>query len=323
MIFQSIERILQTVLVLLIISFIAFLLVATLGDPLGLLLPPDATIAERRELIERLSLDQPFMVRFWDFLTGVLHGDFGISYRTQEEVARMIAERLPATLELALASLLITIVVGIPLGILCGVAPNSIMSRFVMFTSIAGITLPNFVVGIVLIAVFSTQLGLLPSFGRGETVELGWWKTGFLTLSGWRAIILPAFTLAAFQVTFVIRMLRTQLMEVGQSEHIRFARARGLSERQIWFSYAMRNALLPTITMLALQLGNVIAFSVVTESVFAWPGVGSLFLQSVQAADIPVIAMYLIFVGAVFMILNLIIELAYPFIDPRLKRKAS
>ncbi|MAC77252.1 MAG: ABC transporter permease [Rhodobacteraceae bacterium] len=323
MLLQSLERVLQTLLVLLIISFIAFMLVATLGDPLGLLLPPDATVAERQELIARLSLDQPILLRFWDFLTGVLHGDFGISYRTQDEVGLMIGERLPATLELAFASLLITIFVGLPLGILCGVAPNSLAARAVMFTSIAGITLPNFVVGIVLIAVFSTQLGWLPSFGRGDTVDLGWWKTGLLTLSGWRAIILPAITLAAFQVTFVIRMLRTQLMEVGQSEHIRFARARGLSERQIWFSYAMRNALLPTITMLALQLGNVIAFSVVTESVFAWPGLGSLFLQSVQAADIPVIAIYLIFVGTVFMVLNLIIELCYPLIDPRLKRKSS
>ena len=323
MLLQSLERVLQTLLVLLIISFIAFMLVATLGDPLGLLLPPDATVAERQELIARLSLAQPILLRFWDFLTGVLHGDFGISYRTQDEVGLMIGERLPATLELAFASLLITIFVGLPLGILCGVAPNSLAARAVMFTSIAGITLPNFVVGIVLIAVFSTQLGWLPSFGRGDTVDLGWWKTGLLTLSGWRAIILPAITLAAFQVTFVIRMLRTQLMEVGQSEHIRFARARGLSERQIWFSYAMRNALLPTITMLALQLGNVIAFSVVTESVFAWPGLGSLFLQSVQAADIPVIAIYLIFVGTVFMVLNLIIELCYPLIDPRLKRKSS
>lgn len=323
MLLQSLERVLQTLLVLLIISFIAFMLVATLGDPLGLLLPPDATVAERQELIARLSLDQPILLRFWDFLTGVLHGDFGISYRTQDEVGLMIGERLPATMELAFASLLITIFVGLPLGILCGVAPNSLAARTVMFSSIAGITLPNFVVGIVLIAVFSTQLGWLPSFGRGETVDLGWWETGLLTISGWRAIILPAITLAAFQVTFVIRMLRTQLMEVGQSEHIRFARARGLSERQIWFTYAMRNALLPTITMLALQLGNVIAFSVVTESVFAWPGLGSLFLQSVQAADIPVIAIYLIFVGAVFMILNLIIELCYPLIDPRLKRKSS
>ncbi|MCB8836223.1 ABC transporter permease [Aurantimonas sp. VKM B-3413] len=320
MIAYAFGRILQTLLVLLVISFIAFLLVATLGDPLGLLLPPEASLAERQELIMRLGLNEPLPSRFLHFLAGMLQGDFGLSYRTQEGVGAMIAARLPATIELAFASLLVTLAIGVPLGILCGVRPSSPLAKSVMLVSIAGITLPNFVVGVLLIAVFSVQLGWFPSFGRGETVELGGWTTGLLTLSGWQAIILPAITLAAFQVTFVIRMLRTQLLEVGQSEHIRFARARGLSERQVWLSYAMRNALLPTITMLALQLGNVIAFSVVTEGVFAWPGLGSLFLQSVQSADIPVIAIYLIFVGAVFMIINLAVELSYPLLDPRLRR---
>ncbi|MBP0614579.1 ABC transporter permease [Jiella mangrovi] len=320
MIIYTVGRILQTLLVLLVISFIAFLLVATLGDPLGILLPPEASLAERQELILRLGLDQPMLGRFLHFLWGMLHGDFGLSYRTQQGVGAMIAARLPATIELAFVSLLVTLFVGVPLGIVCGVKPNSVVSRGVMLVSIAGITLPNFVVGVLLIAIFSVQLGWFPSFGRGHTVDLGGWTTGLLTVSGWQAIILPAITLAAFQVTFVIRMLRTQLLEVGQSEHIRFARARGLSERTVWFSYAMRNALLPTITMLALQLGNVIAFSVVTEGVFAWPGLGSLFLQSVQSADIPVIAIYLIFVGAVFMIINLFVELSYPLLDPRLRK---
>lgn len=323
MILHASERILQTCLVLLVISLLAFLLVATLGDPLGLLLPPDASLAERAELTARLGLDQPLPVRFWGFLSGLLQGDFGLSYRTQEEVSSMIAARLPATLELAFVSLLITIGVGIPLGILCGTRPNSIAARTVMMGSLVGITLPNFVLGIALIAIFSVHFGLLPSFGRGETVALGGWETGLLTLSGWKALILPAITLASFQVTFMIRMLRTQLMEVGQSDHIRFARARGISEARVWFSYAMRNALLPVVTMLGLQFGNVIAFSVVTESVFAWPGIGSLFLQSVQAADIPVIAIYLILVGATFMIINLIVELSYPLIDPRLKRRGA
>ncbi|WP_048644906.1 ABC transporter permease [Nitratireductor soli] len=323
MILHAVERVLQTILVLLVISFVAFMLIATLGDPLGVLLPPDATMAERNALIARLSLDQPLMQRFLSFLGGIVQGDFGLSYRTQEEVGGMILERLPATAELAIASLVITILIAIPAGILCGVRPKALVSRVIMFVSIAGITLPNFVVGILLIAVFSVQLGWLPSFGRGQTVSIGGLETGLLTWSGWRAIILPAITLAAFQMTFVIRMLRTQLMEVGQSEHIRFARARGLSEARIWFVYAIRNALLPTVTMLGLQLGNIIAFSVVTESVFAWPGLGSLFLQSVQAADIPVIAIYLIFVGAVYMLINLAVELSYPLIDPRLKRRGA
>jgi len=323
MILNAVERILQTLLVLLAISFVAFMLIATLGDPLGLLLPPDATMAERTALIQRLNLDQPLLQRFLSFVSGLPQGDFGLSYRTQEDVGGMIAERLPATVELAFVSLLISIVIAVPAGILCGVRPKALVSRAIMFFSIAGITLPNFVIGILLIAIFSVQLGWFPSFGRGETVMVGGWETGLLTLSGWQAIILPAFTLASFQMTFVIRMLRTQLMEVGQSEHIRFARARGLSERRIWFVYAIRNALLPTVTMLGLQLGNIIAFSVVTESVFAWPGLGSLFLQSVQAADIPVIAIYLIFVGAVYMVINLAVELSYPLIDPRLKRRSA
>ncbi|MEJ1158409.1 ABC transporter permease [Prosthecomicrobium sp. N25] len=311
------SRVGQTLVVLLVISLIAFLLVANLGDPLAALLSADASQAERAALVRELQLDQPLAARFVGFLGKLLQGDFGLSYRTQEPVAKLIAERLPATLELAFVSLLITLFVGVPLGILCGVAPRSIPARLVMFASAAGVTLPNFVVGIALIAIFSVQMKLLPSFGRGETVQVGAWTTGLLTASGWRAIVLPAITLATFQSTFVIRLIRTQLMEVGLAEHIRFARARGLSEARIWGLYALKNTALPVITMLGLQLGNIIAFSVVTENVFAWPGLGTLFLQSVQAADVPVIAVYLIFVGAVFMVINLAVEIAYPLIDPR------
>ena len=317
------QRIVQTVIVLTAISFIAFLLLANLGDPLASLLTADATIADRQALIHALHLDQPMLVRFVAFFGGLLRGDFGLSYRTHEPVAQMIAERLPATAELAFASLLITIVVGVPAGIYCGVHPRSLFARAIMFVSIAGITLPNFVVGIALIAVFSVQLGWLPSFGRGDLVDLGGWHTGLLTVSGWRALLLPAVTLATFQVTFVIRMLRTQLMEVGQSEHIRFARARGLSNTRLWYVYALKNTLLPVITMLGLQLGNITAFSIVTEGVFAWPGIGSLFLQSIQAADMPVIAVYLILVGTIFMIINLAVEISYPLIDPRVLAERS
>ena len=311
------SRLAQTLVVLLAISLIAFLLVASLGDPLAALLTADSTIEDRLALTRALKLDQPLWTRFASFLWNLLQGDFGISYRTQEPVAKLIAERLPATLELALASLVITLLVGIPVGIHCGIHPASPLSRFFMLATTAGITLPNFVVGIALIAIFSVQLGALPSFGRGQVTLVGGWPTGLLTLSGWRSLILPAITLATFQMAFVVRLLRTQLMEVGLSEHIRFARARGLPERLIWYVYALRNTALPVITMLGLQLGNIIAFSVVTENVFAWPGLGTLFLQSIQAADIPVIAVYLIFVGAVFMLINLAVEIAYPLIDPR------
>jgi peptide/nickel transport system permease protein len=323
MLAYSAARILQTILVLTAISFVGFLLVANLGDPLASLLTPDATPADRAALVQALHLDEPFLSRFLNFFRGLLSGDFGISYRAHEPVAKLIAERLPATVELALASLVITLLVGTTAGVYCGVHPRSMLARLIMFMSIAGVTLPTFVVGIVLIAIFSVKLAWLPSFGRGDVVDLGYWTTGFLTASGWRAIILPAVTLSLFQVTFVIRMIRTQLMEVGQSEHIRFARARGLTEKRIWYVYALKNTLLPVITVLGLQLGNIIAFSVVTENVFAWPGLGSLFLQSIQAADMPVISIYLILIGAIFMLINLMVELSYPAIDARVLRRRS
>ncbi|MCP8938471.1 ABC transporter permease [Alsobacter sp. SYSU M60028] len=316
-------RIAQTVVVLLAIAFIGFLLVSNLGDPLASLLPPDATPQDRAALIATLHLDQPVAMRFLTFLKGLLVGDFGISYRSHEPVAALIWERLPATVELAFASLAITLLVGVPLGVYCGIRPRSALAKAVMFVSIAGVTLPTFVVGILLIAVFSVKLGLLPSFGRGQTVDLGFWKTGLLTASGWRALVLPAITLSLFQVTFVIRMIRTQLMEVGHSEFIRFARARGVEARRIWFVHALKNTLLPVITVLALQFGNIIAFSVVTENVFAWPGLGSLFLQSIQTADMPVISVYLIIIGAIFMMLNLLVELSYPLIDQRVLRERA
>src|SRR4051812_26757671 len=221
------SRILQTVVVLTAISFVGFLLVANLGDPLASLLTPDSTAADREALVRALHLEEPLLRRFFDFFRGLLNGDFGISSRAHEPVAKLIAERLPATVELALASLVITLVFGTTAGVYCGVHPNSWLSRLLMFLSIAGVTLPTFVVGIVLIGLFSVKLAWLPSFGRGDVVNLGYWTTGFLTASGWRALVLPAITLALFQVTFVIRILRTQLMEVGQSEHVRFARARG------------------------------------------------------------------------------------------------
>lgn len=313
----TLSRIVQTLIVLTAISFVGFSLVANLGDPLASLLTPDATAADREALIQALHLDEPLLRRFFNFFRGLLSGNFGISYRAHEPVAKLIGERLPATVELAFVSLLITLLFGTTAGVYCGVHPKSWLARLLMFLSIAGVTLPTFVVGIVLIGLFSVKLAWLPSFGRGDVVNLGYWTTGLLTASGWRALVLPAITLSLFQVTFVIRILRTQLMEVGQSEHIRFARARGLSERRIWYIYALKNTLLPVITVLGLQLGNIIAFSVVTENVFAWPGLGSLFLQSIQTADMPVISIYLILIGAIFMLINLGVELTYPLIDAR------
>ena len=320
MIGYALSRIAQAFAVLIAIAFVGFLLVSNLGDPLASLLSPDATLAERDALIRALHLDQPMLERFTSFVTGFFHGDFGMSYRAHEPVLKLIAERLPATVELALVSLLITLAVGIPAGVYCGIAPYSALARTIMFVSLAGVTLPTFVVGVLLIAFFSVKLGVLPSFGRGQVIQFSHWSTGLLTPSGLTALILPAITLSLFQVTFAIRIVRTQLMEIGQSEFIRFARARGVRSARLWFVHALKNCLLPVITIMALQFGNIVAFSVVTESVFAWPGVGSLFLQSIQTADMPVISIYLILIGAIFMGLNLIVELTYPLIDPRVLR---
>ena len=310
----------QALAVLVIIAFIGFLLVSGLGDPLASLLPADASPADRAAMARALHLDEPAVTRFLSYCASVLRGDFGISYRAHEPVGRLIGERFPATVELALTSLALTLAVGVPAGVYCGIRPEGRLSRAIMLVSIAGVTLPTFVVGTLLIAVFSVKLGWFPSFGRGTTVDLGVWTTGLLTASGWRALVLPAVTLSLFQITFVIRLIRTQLMEVGQSEYIRFARACGVRPRLIWFVHALKNTLLPVLTILALQFGNIIAFSVVTENVFAWPGLGALFLQSVQTADMPVISAYLILIGAMFMAVNLAVELTYPLIDPRVLR---
>lgn len=324
MILYSLSRLIQALVVLLCISLIGFLLVSNLGDPLATLLPSDATQAQRDQLIEALNLNAGVVERFGLFLNDMAHGSFGISYRTHEPVSLLIAQRLPATVELALVSLAITVVLGVSGGVYCGVHPKGAIAKAIMVVSLAGVTLPTFVLGILLILVFSVNLGWLPSFGRGGVVALGdWWTTGFLTASGWRALVLPSITLAMFQVTFVLRMIRSQLLEIGQTDYIRFARARGLPEGSIWYVHALKNALVPVVTITGLQLGNIIAFSVVTESVFAWPGLGLLFLQSIQAADIPVISAYLILIGVIFIVINLLVELSYPLLDPRVLRRGT
>lgn len=318
MIWFSISRALQAAFVLLVIASLAFLLGAYVGDPLSALLPMDATNAQRRDLIEMLHLDKSIPERFWLFLGDAANGNFGISYRTQEPVVGALMDRLPATIELALISLVIALVLGILFGIYCALHPETVTAKLLMLGSILGVTLPNFVVGIFLILVFSVNLGWFNSFGRGETVQLGdWWTTGLLTHSGRRALVLPAITLSLFQITFIMRMVRAQMLEVMQADYIRFAAARGIPERSIHYVHALKNTLIPVSTIVGLQLGNIIAFAVVTEAVFSWPGLGSLFLESIAAADMPVISIYLVLIGAVYIIINLLVELTYPLIDPR------
>jgi peptide/nickel transport system permease protein len=266
-----------------------------------------------------LGLDQPFLVQYAKFLGGAVQGNFGISYRLARPVSDVIAERLPATLELALVSGVLAVVLGITLGIFTAIRRGGWAANVVMTLSLVGVSLPTFLIGIVLIWVFAVELGWLPSFGRGETVLVGWWNTGFLTPSGLRALILPAITLGLYQMTLIMRLVRSEMLEVLRTDYIRFARARGLRERSINFTHALKNTLAPVITVTGLQLGSIIAFAIITETVFQWPGVGLLFINAVQVVDIPVMAAYLMFIALVFVTINLIVDILYVLIDPRLR----
>jgi peptide/nickel transport system permease protein/oligopeptide transport system permease protein len=313
------RRLVQSVFVMLAVALIAFAVIRFVGDPLESLTSQETRLDEREKLKEQLGLNQAVPLQFFSFLKRGIQGDFGLSYRQQEPVSRMIAERLPATLELALASATIALVIGGILGVYCALRPNGFVTNLLMTVSLVGVSLPTFLLGIGLIFVFSVELGWLPSFGRGETVSIGWWTTGLLTISGWRSIILPAITLSLFQMTLLMRLVRAEMLEVLRQDYIRFARARGLSSRTIHFGHALKNTLVPVITVAGLQLGSVIAFAVVTETVFQWPGVGSLFIRSVQAVDVPLMAAYLVFIALVFVMINLIVDVLYYVLDPRIR----
>lgn len=313
------RRIFQSVLVMLAVALIAFVVIRFVGDPLESLASQETRLEDREIMMQRLGLDRPVVFQFTSFVQRGLSGDFGISYKQQEPVTRMIAERLPATLELALASATLALVLGGVLGIHCALKPENALTHFIMTASLIGVSLPTFLIGIGLIYLFSVELGWLPSFGRGETVKIGWWTTGLLTLSGWRSIILPAITLSLFQTTLLMRLIRAEMLEVLRQDYIRFARARGLPQRRIHFGHALKNTLVPVITVAGLQLGSVIAFAVVTETVFQWPGVGSLFINSVQSVDVPVMAAYLVFIALLFVLINLVVDILYYAVDPRLR----
>ena len=313
------RRLLQSVLVLLVVGLVAFSMFRFVGDPVDNMLGQERTQEDIERLRERLGLDRPFPVQYWNFLGGVARGDFGVSYRQGRPVAEIIAERAPATLELAAVSGLFAILLGIALGVFTAIRREGWLSSAVMAVSLVGVSLPTFLIGIVLIYVFSVELDLLPSFGRGEVVDLGGWTTGFLTASGLKALILPSITLGLYQMTLIMRLVRSEMLEVLRQDYIAFARARGLSERVVNFRHALRNTLVPVITVTGLQLGSIIAFAIITETVFQWPGVGLLFINAIQFVDIPVMAAYLMLTAAMFVMINLIVDLLYVFIDPRLR----
>jgi peptide/nickel transport system permease protein len=313
------RRLAQAVLVMLAVGLIAFSLFRFVGDPVTFMLGQDATDVQRREITRALGLDQPFYIQYLQFLRHAVQGEFGLSLRQVQPVSKLILERLPATLELSLVAALFALLAGIPMGIYTALRRNSWLSHLLLAVSLAGVSLPTFLIGILLILVFSVHLGWLPSFGRGDTVALGWWTTGLLTGSGLKALILPSITLGLFQMTLIQRIVRSEMLEVLRTDYIRFARARGLTDRAVNFGHALKNTLVPVITITGLQLGAIIAFAIITETVFQWPGMGLLFIQAVGAADVPVMAAYLCLIALFFVVINLTVDLLYYAVDPRLR----
>jgi peptide/nickel transport system permease protein len=314
-----IRRLVQSVFVMLAVALIAFLMFRFMGDPVTSMVAQDATVAEREAVRERLGLDQPLLVQYGRFVVRAAQGDFGISWRNARPVSTLLAERFPATAELVLVAALLSLGFGIPLGVYTALRPRSFGAQALQTLSLIGISLPTFVTGILLILVFSVWLGWLPSFGRGDVVDLGWWSTGFLTVSGLKALILPSIMLCLFQLTLIMRLVRAEMMEVLRTDYIKFARARGLKDRAINFHHALRNTLIPVITIFGLQLGGLIAFAIITETVFQWPGMGALFIQAVNFGDVPVMAAYLVLVSFIFVVINTTVDLLYNVIDPRLR----
>jgi peptide/nickel transport system permease protein len=313
------RRLLQAVIVMTAVAFIAFMLFQYVGDPVVFLLGQDAKPDQIAQLRVDLGLDQPFFVQFWHFLVNAAQGEFGLSLRQGAKVSRLIGERFPATLELALVAGVLAVAIGIPLGVYAALRRGTFMSQVFMTLSLLGVSLPTFLIGILLILFFTVLLGWFPSFGRGEVVKLGWWSSGLFTRDGWHHIVLPAVTLAIFQLTLIMRLVRAEMLEVLRSDYIKFGRARGLSNRAIHFGHALKNTLVPVITIIGLQLGTLIAFSIITETVFQWPGMGLLFIQAVTFADIPVMAAYLCLIALIFVVINLAVDLLYFAVDPRLR----
>ncbi|TPM07966.1 ABC transporter permease [Mesorhizobium sp. B2-3-11] len=314
-------RLLQAILVMAAVTAIAFIMFRFVGDPVATMVREGASQAEKDALRTTLGLDRPLLVQFLGFVGRALHGDLGTSFRYQESVVNLLLTRLPATLELVVVATVMSLAIGIPLGIVCALRPNGFLSRLIQSLSLVGISMPTFVTGLLLILIFAVNLRWLPSSGRGDLVDLGFWKTGFLTASGLKSLILPSITLALFQLTLIMRLVRSEMIDVLSSDYIRFAFARGLPRTYIYGRLALRNALMPVVTVTGLQIGQLIAFAIVTETVFQWPGMGLLFTNAVSYPDIPVLAAYLLFVGFLFVLINMLVDMLYAFIDPRLRTR--
>ena len=315
------KRLSQSVFVMIAVAFLAFSLFRFVGDPITQMTGVETSIEDQERLREELGLNDPFVVQFSRFIGDMLQGDFGYSYRTRQPVGEMISSRIPATLELGIVALFISLLVGIPTGVFTALRPRGFATQTILMITLVGVSIPTFVIGIILIFLFGVQLGWLPTFGRGGTVQIGDWESSLFTLDGWRALLLPAITLGVYQLTLTLRLIRAEMMEVLRSDYIRFGMARGVPMRSLYFKHALANTLVPVITIIGLQFGGVIAFSIVTESVFQWPGMGLLFLESIRFVDIPVMGVYLVVIAFFFVLVNLIVDLLYVAIDPRLRVK--
>ncbi|OYW69021.1 MAG: ABC transporter permease [Bosea sp. 12-68-7] len=313
------RSLMQGIVVMLAVAFIAFSMFRFVGDPVVNMLGQEATLQDRAELTERLGLNDPVPLQFVRFVADAAQGDFGISYRQGRKVSSLILERLPATVELAVLSAIFAFVTGIGLGVYAAIRRDGWIANLVMALSLIGVSLPTFLIGIGLIYIFAVELRWLPSFGRGDTVAIGWWTTGLLTTSGLKSLVMPVLTLGFLQLTLIMRLVRSEMLEVMRADFIRFARARGIPERRIEFRHALRNTLIPVVTIAGVQLGGVIAFAIVTETVFQWPGLGALFVNAVQFVDVPVMSAYLLFVAFVFVLTSLLVDLVYVALDPRLR----
>jgi len=313
----------QAIVVMLAVALIAFAMFRFVGDPIANMVGQEASVAERQELAQRLGLNDPFLLQFARFVRGAVQGEFGMSYRQGRPVRDLLIERVPATVELSVLSSAFALAFGIILGVYTAIHRRGLLANAVMSVSLIGVSLPSFLIGIGLIYLFAVELHWLPSFGRGEVVSLGGWTTGLLTESGRKSLIMPTLTLGFFQLTLIMRLVRAEMLEALRTDYVKFARARGIPERAISFRHALRNTMIPVVTIAGLQFGSVIAFAIVTETVFQWPGLGSLFIQSVQFVDIPVMAAYLMFVALVFVIVNLAVDVLYFALDPRLRGAAA
>jgi len=316
-----IKRILQSVVVVLCVTLVVFLIMYYTGDPVELLLPPDATVQQAEQLRHHLGLDRPFHAQYLTFLRNALRGDLGTSFIFNQPAIQLVVERVPATLELALSAMFLAVLMGIPAGIIAAIRPKAALSKLILSGSLLGISLPVFWLGIMLVMIFSVALGWLPSSGRGETVIVGGLRLGFLTWNGFRHLILPAVTIAIFQLALIIRLVRAGMMEVLLQDFVKFLKAKGLSERRVIFIHALKNILIPVVTIIGLQLGNIIAFAIVTETIFAWPGMGKLVIDSIHNLDRPVVVAYLLIVSLLFVFLNFAVDLVYTFLDPRIRLK--